>query len=69
MHACVCNGDEPGREFVDVDQVGFFNKEARGGLIIKGAGNSVREQRREQRGAGGVWGPALQTAEQRVKRL
>lgn len=55
MHACVCNGDEPGREFVGVDQVGFFNKEASGGLIIKGAGNSVREQRR---GWGSV-GPSI----------
>lgn len=40
---------------MDMDQVGFFNKEARGGLIIKGAGNSVREQRR---GWGSV-GPSI----------
>lgn len=66
VHACVHNGDEPGREVENVDQVGFFNKEAREGLIIKGTGNSVREQRGR---VGGVWGPALQVAEQQVQRL
>lgn len=33
------------REFVDMNQVGIFNKEARGRLSLKGPGNSMREER------------------------
>lgn len=33
------------REFVDMDQVGIFNKEARGCLSLNGPGNSMREER------------------------